>query len=214
MRITSKGQVTIPQAIRERAGLLPNTEVEFLMDGDVVTLVKPARCASRDPGDPCGGCIACLEARVPDVHRGADGADARRVVTPVLVDLNVLTDVITSGAAWGAWSDEALRAAHETSVVVINPIVYGAVSIGFESIEALDAALPEDLYRREGIPYPAAFLAGKAPLPIDSAAGPGPRPCRTSTSGPMPPSPATRQPTRDPARYRASFPRLELIAPD
>jgi AbrB family looped-hinge helix DNA binding protein len=29
MRITSKGQVTIPQAIREKAGLLPNTEVEF-----------------------------------------------------------------------------------------------------------------------------------------------------------------------------------------
>lgn len=29
MRITSKGQVTIPQHIREKAGLLPNTEVEF-----------------------------------------------------------------------------------------------------------------------------------------------------------------------------------------
>jgi AbrB family looped-hinge helix DNA binding protein len=40
MRITSKGQVTIPQEIRERAGLLPNTEVEFKLEGDVVTLVK------------------------------------------------------------------------------------------------------------------------------------------------------------------------------
>lgn len=29
MRITSKGQVTIPQDIREKAGLLPNTEVQF-----------------------------------------------------------------------------------------------------------------------------------------------------------------------------------------
>ncbi len=29
MRITSKGQVTIPQDIREKFGLLPNTEVEF-----------------------------------------------------------------------------------------------------------------------------------------------------------------------------------------
>ena len=43
MRITSKGQVTIPQAIRERAGLLPNTEVEFLIDGDLVLLVKAAK---------------------------------------------------------------------------------------------------------------------------------------------------------------------------
>lgn len=41
MRITSKGQVTIPQAIRERAGLLPNTEVDFeYVDGQVI--LKPA----------------------------------------------------------------------------------------------------------------------------------------------------------------------------
>lgn len=40
MRITSKGQVTIPQAIREAAGLLPETEVEFIWDGDLVYLVK------------------------------------------------------------------------------------------------------------------------------------------------------------------------------
>jgi len=40
VRITSKGQVTIPQAIREQAGLLPNTEVEFIYDGEFVYLVK------------------------------------------------------------------------------------------------------------------------------------------------------------------------------
>lgn len=40
MRITSKGQVTIPVDIRERAGLLPNTEVEFEFAEGVVTLVK------------------------------------------------------------------------------------------------------------------------------------------------------------------------------
>lgn len=38
MKITSKGQVTIPQSIREQAGLLPNCEVEFTLrpNGDVV----------------------------------------------------------------------------------------------------------------------------------------------------------------------------------
>ena len=36
MRITSKGQVTIPREIREKLGLLPNTEVEFDVDGSVV----------------------------------------------------------------------------------------------------------------------------------------------------------------------------------
>ena len=35
MRITTKGQVTIPQSIREELGLLPNTEVTFdIVDGE------------------------------------------------------------------------------------------------------------------------------------------------------------------------------------
>ena len=38
MRITSKGQVTIPLAIREKSGLLPSTEVEFELQGKVVRL--------------------------------------------------------------------------------------------------------------------------------------------------------------------------------
>ena len=40
MRITSKGQVTIPLEIRERTGLLPNTEVEFAVSGGRVILRK------------------------------------------------------------------------------------------------------------------------------------------------------------------------------
>jgi AbrB family looped-hinge helix DNA binding protein len=40
MRITSKGQVTIPVKIREQAGLLPNTEVDFQFDGKVVRIVR------------------------------------------------------------------------------------------------------------------------------------------------------------------------------
>jgi AbrB family looped-hinge helix DNA binding protein len=51
VRITSKGQVTIPVAIRERAGLLPHTEVEFEFDGEAVRIVRaPAR--SRDGRGP------------------------------------------------------------------------------------------------------------------------------------------------------------------
>ena len=40
MRITSKGQVTIPVAIRDQAGLLPDTEVDFEFDGEVVRIVR------------------------------------------------------------------------------------------------------------------------------------------------------------------------------
>ena len=40
MQITSKGQVTIPQEIRNRLGLLPHTEVEFEIAGDHARIRK------------------------------------------------------------------------------------------------------------------------------------------------------------------------------
>lgn len=53
MRITSKGQVTIPQEIRERAGLLPNTEVEFVFEKNGVRIVK-----ARNSRRPTRGAMA------------------------------------------------------------------------------------------------------------------------------------------------------------
>jgi AbrB family looped-hinge helix DNA binding protein len=47
MRITSKGQVTIPQDIRERIGLLPDTEVEFEVVGNAVTIRKARDSRAR-----------------------------------------------------------------------------------------------------------------------------------------------------------------------
>lgn len=50
MRITSKGQVTIPQRIRERYGLLPETEVEFVERDGIVAIV-PRTSERQDRGD-------------------------------------------------------------------------------------------------------------------------------------------------------------------
>lgn len=47
MRITSKGQVTIPLDIRRRAGFLPGTDVIFVMDGEDVRLIKPKTGVER-----------------------------------------------------------------------------------------------------------------------------------------------------------------------
>jgi AbrB family looped-hinge helix DNA binding protein len=46
MRVTTKGQVTIPMDIREKFGLVPGTDVEFLVDGNTVRIV-PAQRGSR-----------------------------------------------------------------------------------------------------------------------------------------------------------------------
>ncbi len=40
MRVTSKGQVTIPQDIRRRLGVEPGSEVDFVVDDDAVRLVR------------------------------------------------------------------------------------------------------------------------------------------------------------------------------
>lgn len=40
LRVTTKGQVTIPQRIREKLGIAPNSEVDFVEDGDRVYLLK------------------------------------------------------------------------------------------------------------------------------------------------------------------------------
>ena len=47
MRITSKGQVTIPVELREKAGLLPETEVEFELDGKGVR-IRRAKTPRRE----------------------------------------------------------------------------------------------------------------------------------------------------------------------
>ena len=47
MRLTSKGQVTIPQDIREKLGLLPYSEVEFDIVGDSVRIRKKKGTKTR-----------------------------------------------------------------------------------------------------------------------------------------------------------------------
>ncbi len=67
MRITSKGQVTIPQHIREKAGLLPNTEVEFRIAKGRVTLRSKGK-----PGSPGKAAVARLRGSLKHLKRSTD----------------------------------------------------------------------------------------------------------------------------------------------
>jgi predicted nucleic acid-binding protein len=79
-----------------------------------------------------------------------------------LVDSSVVLDIVTEDPAWAEWSAEALAQARDDGLLVINPIVYAEVSTGFDRIEDLDDAVPAEDFRREALPYEAAFVAGKA----------------------------------------------------
>src|SRR5215469_16557461 len=83
-------------------------------------------------------------------------------MSSVLVDANVLLDVMTEDTRWLAWSAAAIERAADRYRLVINPVIYAEVSIRYSRIEELDAALPKTMFDREGIPYEAAFLAGKS----------------------------------------------------
>jgi bifunctional DNA-binding transcriptional regulator/antitoxin component of YhaV-PrlF toxin-antitoxin module len=54
MRISERGQVTIPQELRERYGLLPNTEVRFVPEESGLKLVTSATSRSAAIDDLYG----------------------------------------------------------------------------------------------------------------------------------------------------------------
>ncbi|HEY0590707.1 MAG TPA: type II toxin-antitoxin system VapC family toxin [Thermoanaerobaculia bacterium] len=131
----------------------------------------------------------------------------------VLVDSNVILDVATEDAVWMAWSSEALARAADESVLVINPLIYAEVSIGFDSIEDLDALLPETLFRRDPLPFEAAFLAGKAFLAYRRRGGGKGKPLPYFYIGAHAAVAGLRLLTRDARRYRTYFPTVEILAP-
>jgi len=132
----------------------------------------------------------------------------------ILVDSSVILDIVTEDATWFQWSSETLARYSEIHSLVINPIIYAEVSIGFERIEEVEIVLSRTRFRRDPIPWEATFLAGKCFLAYRRRGGK-----KTST---LPDffigahAAITGIPllTRDASRYRTYFPKLKLIAPD
>ncbi|HEU4706192.1 MAG TPA: AbrB/MazE/SpoVT family DNA-binding domain-containing protein [Solirubrobacterales bacterium] len=83
MRITSKGQVTIPKAIRDEFGLLPGTEVEFVAEeGEVkVRKLKGGRNRGQEIVDhlrqASGGDIPLTTEEIMRMTRGEDWGTGR-----------------------------------------------------------------------------------------------------------------------------------------
>jgi predicted nucleic acid-binding protein len=134
-------------------------------------------------------------------------------VNTVLVDSNILLDVATDDKTWSAWSAQTLEAVANEAPLAINVVIYGEVSIGFSRIEDLELAIPLTLFRREAIPYEAAFLAGKAFGQYRRRGGVRIRPLPDFYIGAHAAVAGFRLLTRDPRRYRNYFPSVELITP-
>jgi len=132
----------------------------------------------------------------------------------MMVDSNVLLDVLTEDPAWFEWSSRSLQECAQDHILVINPIIYAEVSIGFDRIEDLDAALPERMVERRPIPLEAAFLAGKCFLKYRERGGEKQSTLPDFFIGAHASVEKMALLTRDASRYRTYFPKLRLIAPE
>jgi hypothetical protein len=134
-------------------------------------------------------------------------------VSETLVDTNVLLDLLTEDPQWFEWSSSALAAEAERSVLAIDPIIYAEVSIRFERIEDLDDALPSSMFRRDELPWAAAFLAGKCFVRYRRRGGSRQSPLPDFYIGAHAAVAGMTLLTRDSGRYRAYFPGLAIVAP-
>lgn len=132
---------------------------------------------------------------------------------PVLVDSNVILDVAYRDPRWGPGSRAVMEEVASRSALVINPIVYAEISIGYGSIEDLDDIVPTEVFRREPLPYAAAFLAGKCFATYRRRGGARSAPLPDFYIGAHAAVRNYRLLTRDVARFRTYFPTVELITP-
>ncbi|OPY64360.1 MAG: hypothetical protein A4E57_03561 [Syntrophorhabdaceae bacterium PtaU1.Bin034] len=131
----------------------------------------------------------------------------------VLVDSNVILDIVTADPEWFSWSSQSVTQCSSTALLVINPIIYAEVSVGFEEIEDLEDVLDPHLFRRDPIPWEAAFLAGKCFVTYRKAKGGKTSPLPDFFIGAHAAVAKMKLLTRDAVRYRTYFPTVELICP-
>lgn len=131
-----------------------------------------------------------------------------------LIDSNVLIDVLLGDSRWSDWSDRVLVDALEEGVVFVNQVVYSEISMGFPTVEECDWALEAQGIERIPLPWPAAFLAGRAYMDYRRRGGTKRSPLPDFFIGAHAAVEGLRLLTRDTRRYQTYFPTVELIVPD
>lgn len=131
----------------------------------------------------------------------------------ILIDSNILLDIAGDDPQWYSWSSAAVAEAALSSELVINPVIYAEASVRYATPAAFDAVFPRDFYRRETLPYAAAFLAGKAHIEYRKRQGIRTAPLPDFFIGAHAAVAGYKLLTRDPRRIRRYFPSVTLISP-
>ena len=131
----------------------------------------------------------------------------------ILVDSCVLLDLFTDDPDWAGWSEKILGQYGQTNTLYINSIIYTEVSIGFNRIEELEAALEQAGIKVLEIPREAMFLAGKVFLKYRKAKGTKHSTLPDFYIGAHAIISDFDLITRDISKFRTHFPHLKLISP-
>lgn len=129
-----------------------------------------------------------------------------------LIDTNILLD-LTGTSEWAGWSLRELEAAALRGPILINDVVFTEFSIGFDRIEDCEAFLEEAEIASLPLPRGALFLAGKVFRDYRRRGGPRSGVLPDFFIGAHAAFDGLPLLTRDPRRYRAYFPTLEIISP-
>ena len=135
-------------------------------------------------------------------------------MSDILVDSNVIIDILDADSNWAAWSSERVREGRRLGNLVINPLIYAEVAGAYSGRAEADRAISATIYRRESLPWDAAFVAGRVFRSYRRAGGERRSPLPDFYIGAHADSKGYRLLTRDPLRYRRYFPTLKVIAPD
>jgi predicted nucleic acid-binding protein len=131
-----------------------------------------------------------------------------------LVDTNVLVDVLHNDPRWVAWSEARLAEASRDGDLVINPLIYAEICAGYPTQRQTDQVLSSAVYRRENLPWEAAFNASRAFIVYRRSGGAKRSPLPDFYIGAHAELKGYTLLTRDPARYRNYFPSLRIVSPD
>jgi len=132
----------------------------------------------------------------------------------ILIDSCILLDLFTNDPNWASWSENILDKYNQTNTLFINTIVYTEISIGFKKIEELEKVISELGIKVLEIPREALFLTGKAFLKYRRNKGTKNSPLPDFFIGAHASVSRLSLVTRDVAKYKTYFPRLNLVCPN
>lgn len=134
-------------------------------------------------------------------------------MTSTLIDTDVLLDLL-GGGEHAAWSARAMEMAFVSGTIVLSPIVWSELGGMSKAARTLDNALSRLRPVREHLSFDAAFRAGTAHAAYRRQGGNRERTLPDFLIGAHAETSGHVLLTRDPKRYRAYFPDLDIIAPD